>query len=86
MLGMETIRAIIDRLGGAASVARAVGIGVSTASEWKRANSVPVRYWPALIGHARSVGVALNADALMNAHQPARVNLPEVCSTQHMAD
>jgi len=87
MLIMETVREIIDRLGGAASVARALGVGVSTVSEWKRSGSVPVRYWPGLIRYSGAAGVPVNAQVLMLAHAPApSADMPAVCSTQHIAD
>lgn len=61
-----SVAELLDRLGGNAVVAKMLGKGQSTVSEWRRAKRIDVRYWPALIDAADEVGVdGINPDTLM---------------------
>jgi predicted fused transcriptional regulator/phosphomethylpyrimidine kinase len=54
---METVHNIFDTFGGSSAVAKALGVGQSTASEMKRRASIPVKYWPALVEAASEQGL-----------------------------
>ncbi len=66
---MNTIPQIFDALGGAAKVARILGVGPSTASEMKRRQSIPLAYWDKLIAGAKREGVGLDYAILIHAVQ-----------------
>lgn len=68
---MRTIEEIFDKLGGTGSVARIIDVKHSAASEMRRRQSIPVRYWPHLIEGARAAGVQIDSDTLMAIHVPA---------------
>jgi hypothetical protein len=70
-MGMRDVPAIIEDLGGPTAFGRAIGVEPSTASEMKRRKSIPVRYWPSVLGAAREQGKELTSDDLMAAHTPA---------------
>lgn len=59
---------IINDLGGLPAVSAATGAKYSTVSEWKRAKSIPIRYWPALIDHARELDKPIDEKTLVAAH------------------
>lgn len=63
-----TIPEIIERLGGAAALARAIGVGPSTASEMKRRASIPVAHWAGVLEFAKEKGVPLSYEALAKAN------------------
>lgn len=65
---MKTVSDIFNTLGGTSATARVMGVKQSAASEMKRRGSIPVRYWAALIEGARSKGVKLNSDVLVEVH------------------
>lgn len=66
---MNRVSDLIDRLGGNASVARDLGLKPSAVSEMKRRNSIPPKYWAALIEIGRSRGVeGVSADRLVAIH------------------
>ena len=66
---MNTVPEIIDKLGGPTAVGRAINVGASTASEWKRTGRIPVRHWPALHQYATETGVdGLTYDVLVLAN------------------
>lgn len=64
---MTSVSHIIDHLGGATAVARQIDVGPSTVSEWKRSQSIPVRYWKRLVDITNG---AIDADTLMRVHTP----------------
>lgn len=51
-------------------MAKVLGINLSTASEMRRRQSMPVRYWPSLIAYASANGLKkqLTAERLMEIH------------------
>src|SRR5262245_27471596 len=56
-------------MGGTTVVARALGVGTSTASEIKRRCRIPAEYWDELIAAAHRLGIAgIDADALVRIH------------------
>jgi hypothetical protein len=64
----ETVAEIFDALDGPANVARALGVGQSTASEMKRRRSIPVGHWPALMAAAARRGVEIDEASLVRIH------------------
>jgi hypothetical protein len=71
MLAMNTVHDIFDTFGGTGAVARIINVKHSAASEMRRRQSIPVKYWPSLIEQARATGVALDSDALVRVHLPS---------------
>lgn len=64
-----SISDIFAALGGTAAVARALGIGPSTASEMKRRGRIPAEYWRDLLLVARASGHhEVTADLLVEIH------------------
>lgn len=63
--------AIIERLGGASAVARALGLPVNTVSNWKTRESIPGRYWVRLMQLATAQRTALTAEEIAEAHAGA---------------
>lgn len=61
---------VIRRLGGASSVASALGIAnPSTVAKWAARQSIPARYWLALLDLAAKRGErGITADVLASAH------------------
>lgn len=60
---------IFALLGGNSAVARALGLGQSTASEMKRRGRIPAEYWSDLIELARKQGhPEVTADLLVSLH------------------
>lgn len=60
---MVTVSDIINKLGGNATAARALNLGQSTVSEFKRRNSIPPRYW------RQFVNLGITADELIDVHE-----------------
>ncbi|MRX33188.1 hypothetical protein GJR93_09200 [Aminobacter sp. MDW-2] len=71
MSPMNTVHDIFDTFGGTGAVARIINVKHSAASEMRRRQSIPVKYWPSLIEHAKATGAALDSDALVRVHLPA---------------
>ena len=65
---MKSVKSIIDALGGNGRVASWLGLSPSAASEFKRRNSIPVKYWPRLIELASASNVELDNDTLVEVH------------------
>ena len=63
-----TIPEIIDAFGGASAFGRVIEVNQSTASEMKRRRSIPVRYWPKVIGADPVDRPRFSYDDLVNAH------------------
>lgn len=69
MNNIDSVRELIDALGGNAAVSRALALKPSTVGEMKRRGSIPVSYWPGLIELARRVGLGrVNSDLLVQLH------------------
>ena len=64
----ETIDDIFRLFGGPTAVARVIGKRPTTASEMKRRQSIPVRYWPSLLESARGHEIGLTSEILMEVH------------------
>jgi hypothetical protein len=58
---MATVSEIIEALGGATAIARAIDVPVTTAHSWKRANYVPAWRVPALLTLAKKLGKPITA-------------------------
>lgn len=54
---MKNVTDIVTAFGGASSLARMLGVGVTTVSEWARRGSIPSRYHLRLSQMASVVGV-----------------------------
>lgn len=68
---MDTIRGLIDALGGPTAFGNAIGKKPSTASEMKRNGSISVDHWPKIIASAAERGIkGVTADFLMRLHHP----------------
>lgn len=65
---MKRVADIFAAFNGPASLARAIGVRTEHATLMKRRNSIPIRYWPALIAEAKRRGIALNVERLLQAH------------------
>lgn len=65
---MNSVADIIETLGTNVEVAEGIDAKPSTVSEFKRRQSLPVRYWPKLIAFAQSKEITLTAEDLMRAH------------------
>jgi hypothetical protein len=73
---MHTVPTIIDTIGGSGKFARELGIKPSAASEMKRRQSIPVKYWPDLVAickNYRMRGISYNL--LVNIHQPRKASI-----------
>jgi len=68
---MDTISKIFDRFGGVTATAAVLGVNASTASEMKRRESIPVKYWPTLIAEAKFRRIKLTNDILVSVHLPS---------------
>jgi carbamoyl-phosphate synthase small subunit len=44
-----TVEAIIERFGGAETMARALGVGTEAVRKWRQSRSIPPRHWPAVL-------------------------------------
>lgn len=62
----DTFRTLIDRMGGVVAFAGKIGIGEFAAKKMRDRNSVAVDHWPALIEAARTDGMILTTDDLVN--------------------
>jgi carbamoyl-phosphate synthase small subunit len=47
--GMMSVDSIIERLGGADSAARRLGVGTEALRKWRQNSAIPTRHWPVLI-------------------------------------
>jgi carbamoyl-phosphate synthase small subunit len=75
---MARVEEIIDRLGGAESAARLLGVGTEAVRKWRQQRAIPARHWPAVIA-ATGVPLAALAAASVQAK-------PETSSRTSMAD
>lgn len=65
---MQNVDDIFSALGGSGAVAKIIDVKPSAASEMRRRQSIPVRYWPRLIAGAQAVQVAIDNDLLVKVH------------------
>ncbi|WP_352824520.1 carph-isopro domain-containing protein [Mesorhizobium sp. M0134] len=68
---MQNVGDIFTKLGGTGAVARMIDVKHSAASEMRRRQSIPVRYWPQLIAGAKTAGVEIDSDLLVKVHVAA---------------
>lgn len=71
---METVRDIIQALGGPTKFGRACGFEKNPGargSDMLARGSIPVVYWPRLVAEAQSLGLPIDNDVLVRVHQPA---------------
>ncbi len=73
MKHIDSIKSLIDQLGGSASISRELGFKhASTVSEMKRRGSIPVEYWDGFIKIAEGRGVeGIDYEKLVRLHTPA---------------
>jgi hypothetical protein len=63
---MQSVGEIIEAFGGVTAFGKAIGVAVSTASEMKRRDSIPVRHWQRVLAAAKKRRLALKmADLLL---------------------
>ena len=66
---MNSVNDIFVGFGGTGAFAKAMGLGLSTASEMRRRKSIPVYYWPKLVEKAREMRIkGVNNDSLVVIH------------------
>lgn len=68
---MQTVHDIFEALGGTGAVAKVIGVKHSAASEMRRRQSIPVKYWPALMAKASEERIAIDSDVLVRVHVSA---------------
>lgn len=69
---MNTVEDIFRELGGTGAVAKAINVRHSTASEMRRRQSIPVKYWRRLIEAAAASGNSeIDTDILVRIHVEA---------------
>ncbi|GAB5387038.1 MAG: hypothetical protein Alpg2KO_00060 [Alphaproteobacteria bacterium] len=71
---MRSIADILDTLGSREQVARALSVSAAAVVNWHRRNSIPGRYWLALVETAKSQGikdVTLKELAKLHDYRPA---------------
>lgn len=62
---MQTSSDLIERFGGAAKMAPLISVPANTIRQWAARDSIPARYWHAIIEEARKLGVrGINAESL----------------------
>ena len=69
---MKTIPAVIEALGGSATIAKALGRSYSTVNSWKARGSIPCEVWPGLLvlGRRRRIrGLSLQKLARLQVEQ-----------------
>jgi hypothetical protein len=68
----ENVGKVFEAVGGTTSMAKILGVGVSTASEIKRRGRIPAEYWREVIRAARKLGhPEITADWLVDLHARA---------------
>jgi hypothetical protein len=66
---MKTVSQLFKDLGGNAFLARTTGIKTSTISEMARRDSIPVAYWPTIVGLCKRKRITgVNYTTLVNHH------------------
>jgi hypothetical protein len=65
---IETISDIAEKLGGTSAFGRVIGVKQSTASEMRRKNTLPVKYWPQLVDALKAIGVTFSYEELVKIH------------------
>jgi len=65
---MKCVADVFAAFNGPASLARSIGVRTEHATIMKRRDSIPVRYWPALIAEARVRGIRLDERRLVEIH------------------
>lgn len=65
---MTDIHTIFDKLKGPGKVAELLGVKPSAASEMKRRQSVPVKYWPKLVIACNEAGLPMSYATLVSLH------------------
>lgn len=68
---MQTVHDIFEALGGTGAVAKVIGVKHSAASEMRRRQSIPVKYWPALMAKASEERIPIDSDVLVCVHVSA---------------
>jgi hypothetical protein len=62
---MDDVAHLIDWLGGTSQVATICNVGLPAVSNWKLRNSIPARYWAAIVREAQERNIAaINYDLL----------------------
>jgi hypothetical protein len=66
----NAIAGLLERLGGVATVATALGLAYTTVKSWADRNRIDPAYWSRLIIVAAARGVTLTTDELTELHTP----------------
>jgi hypothetical protein len=68
---MDTVSDVFSEFKKTSAFADALGLKLSAASEMRRRNSIPVRYWPRLVEAARERGIdGISYEKLVEMHTP----------------
>lgn len=67
------VRSIIKSLGGAAALARGIGlpgngIGALRARAWSQRNAIPGQYWASIAAYSREADLGITVEVLADAH------------------
>jgi hypothetical protein len=80
---MNSVREIIDALGGPTEFGRICGFTKNPGargSDMRQRGSIPVIYWPRIVQAARAADLAITNDTLVAAHQPREAVQAEVAA------
>jgi hypothetical protein len=70
---METVKALVDALGGTAAVSEVADVERNTVTYWERRQRIPAEHWDALIALAKERHIKGVDHALMHAlHTPRK--------------
>ncbi len=68
----KTIEALFDAFGTIVNFSESVGCGYEAARQMRRRNSIPVKFWPAVVRASIAVDIeGVSYDALVQMHLPA---------------
>lgn len=83
---MMTIQDIFDAFDGPAKLARVIGVKTEHAAAMRRRNSIPVRYWRAILdcveakGGKTELGIVITQSDLLAAHLKPSTSKDEVAA------
>ena len=68
-----TVSEIIEKLGGAPAIVRALGlpdgdVGAKRVRAWRTRGSIPAEYWAAIASYSRASSLDVTLEALAEAH------------------
>lgn len=73
---MRDINSLFDELGGPLGIEAATGISANHLRQMKLRQSIPLKYWPALLDMAENAGKELSEADLLRMHVPVPSDAP----------